>query len=402
MPDGVIEATFDLYGAQGGGEGNGGLGGRATATLSLIPGDVITIVVGGAGEHPGIPSSFNGGGDGWHSGGGASDVRIGGLGLADRVLVAGGGGGAASLCFGPDNWGGNGGETGEDGASGSPCTGTPGGGATADAGGQNSTDNTLDGLAGQGGGRDSEAGMVSSSGGGGGWYGGAGAISAAAGGGSSHGPAGTLFETGVRSAQGQVTVTFTPSEKLTVSRVGAGSVTSAPAGIDCGTRCTAMFDQNTDVTLTATPASGATFSGWSGDCSGTGPCTMRLDEARAVTATFAAIVQQGTPEDPAPALSEVRVKPGKFTSDRRTKVTLRWRVSEAVDVRVRLRQVCQGEVCGRYDAVRGTAPTGAGSYRLRRDLNPAKLRPGRYRLTLVAIDTVGQRDRERVHFRVRR
>ena len=55
-----------------------------------------------------------------------------------------------------------------------------------------------------------------------------------------------------------------------------GTVTSSPAGISCGSTCGASFPTGTTVTLTASPAAGATFSGWSGACSGTGPCTLTL------------------------------------------------------------------------------------------------------------------------------
>lgn len=75
---------------------------------------------------------------------------------------------------------------------------------------------------------------------------------------------------------------------LTATKAGSGSgtVTSSPAGIDCGATCAASFADGTMVTLTATPDPGSTFTGWSGDCSGTGPCTVTMDQDRAVTATF--------------------------------------------------------------------------------------------------------------------
>src|SRR5207247_6685833 len=68
---------------------------------------------------------------------------------------------------------------------------------------------------------------------------------------------------------------------------GSGTVTSAPAGINCGATCSASFASGTVVTLTATPAAGSTFSGWSGaGCSGTGACVLTLSAATTVTATF--------------------------------------------------------------------------------------------------------------------
>jgi uncharacterized repeat protein (TIGR01451 family) len=75
---------------------------------------------------------------------------------------------------------------------------------------------------------------------------------------------------------------------LTVTKAGTGSgmVTSSPAGIDCGATCSASFASGTTVTLTATPDAGSTFTGWSGACTGTGPCTVTMDQDRAVTATF--------------------------------------------------------------------------------------------------------------------
>ena len=68
---------------------------------------------------------------------------------------------------------------------------------------------------------------------------------------------------------------------------GTGSISSAPAGITCGLTCNASFSSGAMVTLTATPASGSTFTGWSGACSGTGTCTVTMSAAQSVVATFA-------------------------------------------------------------------------------------------------------------------
>jgi len=76
---------------------------------------------------------------------------------------------------------------------------------------------------------------------------------------------------------------------LSVTREGtsSGTVTSSPAGINCGTACAATYDSGTVVTLTATPAANATFDGWSGGgCAGTGPCTLTLTTDTTVTARF--------------------------------------------------------------------------------------------------------------------
>jgi hypothetical protein len=77
--------------------------------------------------------------------------------------------------------------------------------------------------------------------------------------------------------------------KLTVTTTGSGSgtVTSSPAGINCGLTCSALYEEATEVTLTATPASGSTFSGWSGSgCSGTASCKVTMSEAKSAAAEF--------------------------------------------------------------------------------------------------------------------
>ena len=85
-----------------------------------------------------------------------------------------------------------------------------------------------------------------------------------------------------------VTAIFTKTYLLTVARAGTGSgtVSSIPIGITCGTDCSQIYNVNTTVTLTATPATGSIFTGWSGACTGTGSCVVAMTAAKSVTATF--------------------------------------------------------------------------------------------------------------------
>lgn len=117
VPEDVYTATFELYGASGGGmggAGTGGKGGKTVATIAVYPGESFQIRTGAAGNFLG---AFNGGGRGGYgtlwtlggvlsvtdgrAGGGATDVRRGAVVLQDfpgytgRILVAGGGGGDA-------------------------------------------------------------------------------------------------------------------------------------------------------------------------------------------------------------------------------------------------------------------------------------------------------------------
>jgi hypothetical protein len=75
---------------------------------------------------------------------------------------------------------------------------------------------------------------------------------------------------------------------LTVTNAGSGSgsVTSDPAGVDCGSSCSYTFGFGLAVTLTRRPAPGSIFKRWSGACSGTGACMVSMAADRAVTALF--------------------------------------------------------------------------------------------------------------------
>jgi hypothetical protein len=225
VPAGVTSVTLHVYGAQG-----GGLGGGARATFGVSPGQVLQLNVGGRAD--GSTGGFNGGGNGGvptsggagSGGGGASDVRVSPFGLADRIIVAGGGGGDAGSGLFQGGTGGAGG--GVQGAGGGPNptnnSGSPGRGGTAtgggaggagDSGGTDGTGGTL-GRGGQGGaGTCRSPGCGGGGGGGGGRYGGGGGGGSysgggGGGGGSGHGPAGAALETGVNLGNGKIVISY--------------------------------------------------------------------------------------------------------------------------------------------------------------------------------------------------
>jgi uncharacterized delta-60 repeat protein len=92
---------------------------------------------------------------------------------------------------------------------------------------------------------------------------------------------------------------------LTVAKAGtgSGSVQSSPTAINCGAACSAQFDDGADVTLSASPAVGSAFAGWSGaGCSGPGSCALTMSADQTITATFAAQRPAPPPTAPMPTL----------------------------------------------------------------------------------------------------
>jgi Divergent InlB B-repeat domain len=105
-------------------------------------------------------------------------------------------------------------------------------------------------------------------------------------------PTGPADATGVRPSpdgRADVGVPPTPRPVLDIQVAGhaTGMVSSSDGRVVCPRSCRLELDRGTAVTLTATPpTAGTLFVGWSGACSGTGPCTVTLDADRQVTATF--------------------------------------------------------------------------------------------------------------------
>jgi len=101
---------------------------------------------------------------------------------------------------------------------------------------------------------------------------------------------------------------YTLQYALTVTNAGGGTVASNPAGIDCGSTCSADFAKDAAVTLTASPEAGYAFSGWSGCDSSVGDtCQVTMNQAKAVTASF-------VPVAPTYNLSVLKSGKGKVTS----------------------------------------------------------------------------------------
>ncbi len=211
VPCGISVITITLYGAQGGISSpcSGysatlpATGGTVVGTLNVVPATTYSIYVGGGGAK-GITTGpavggFNGGGAGAFysgaygggAGGGASDIRSAPYALANRIAVAGGGGGMAyNYGCGTENGGRGGAATGEGGYENNVMNGSgyPGAGGTGGAGGAGGVYpgycNGSPGALGLGG----AGGTCTNSGGGGGagYYGGGGGVWGGGGGGSNY------------------------------------------------------------------------------------------------------------------------------------------------------------------------------------------------------------------------
>ncbi len=243
VPAGVLSLTINALGARGGASYNGGVpgyGGQVQTTLTVIPGQVLNIYVGNQGtvgnSNPPALGGFNGGGEGHGyngccsggGGGGATDIRIGGVALANRVLVAAGGG-AAGSDGGATGGGSGGGLTGGTAGNGNNGNTVEATGGTQIGGGIGGSlngypppgDNGVLGIGGQ-------AGGGLGGGGGGGYYGGGGGVWAGGGGGSSWADplktAGTVHTANIQNGTGQLTINYLlPVATVLIAGLAPGS-----------------------------------------------------------------------------------------------------------------------------------------------------------------------------------
>jgi len=260
VPAGVNSLTVYLSGAQGGAGrsgagtiggspnspgGTGGLGGRVRGTLAVTPGATLSIWVGGQASLAINPGGIGQGVDG--IGGGATDIRLGGNGIGNRVGIAGGGGGGgnagwstanviaggaggvgggglggagATVPGGPGPFGGGGGAVGTGGAGGAGCGSFPAtaGNATNGDGGDSFNFSGSFSGAGFGGGGGGGA-TVGAGGGGAGvgttacqqnWNGGGGG--GAGGSSAATGLTAVVFNNGVQAGNGAALICFAPSQ----------------------------------------------------------------------------------------------------------------------------------------------------------------------------------------------
>lgn len=115
------------------------------------------------------------------------------------------------------------------------------------------------------------------------------------------------------SAARHVSAEFTRTHyTLTTTVTGStgGRVTSATPAIDCGAGCANSLPVDTAVTLSAQPTAGWSFDGWSGACSGTGPCSVTMTHAINVSAKFSRITHPLTVAKTGTGTGSVLSSPG--------------------------------------------------------------------------------------------
>jgi hypothetical protein len=313
-PAGVTEATFTLYGAEGGASGDTGAAGLGAAVTGMVPVTASTVLQVNAGQAgaPHQAGTFGGGGSpegDAAGGGGETDVRVadadGDYPLSNALLVAGGGGGGGQIVIsdnGPGPGGAAGGNADSPGSAGPSgdgnCGETLGGGAgggagTTSAGGLGGADGTVSGPCdtsltveggsaggnggpGTGGSAGSPPGFDGGGGGGGGYNGGgagggpaldigAGSREATSGGGGGGGGASYTGSTGAAVTDGVAAPDDAPNGEVIISyadpvSTGVPSFTTAPGEqlnvtAPDGLLSTAVTSAPAGDTLTASTAS---------------------------------------------------------------------------------------------------------------------------------------------------
>jgi hypothetical protein len=216
---------------------------------------------------------------------------------------------------------------------------------------------------------------------------------------------------------------------LTVTVAGTGKGTVTAAGIACPDTCSGSYGAGTALMLTATPAPGSLFTGWSGACSSTGACTVTMGADLIVTATFVKVpVLTAAPAISAVSQSRSRWRRGNrlayITSKRKPPIgtVFSFSLSEPATVELTFnrrlpgRRVSGGKCvaqtrnnthkarCQRTvnaGSLHRTAHAGMNELHFFGRLSPTKrLAPGRYTVTIIATNTAGQSKPRRLTFTI--
>ncbi|MEY4655518.1 MAG: hypothetical protein RL523_917 [Actinomycetota bacterium] len=277
-PADVRTMSVVLAGAQGG--RSGGNGSKTQGTFRSVPTTPLYIYVGGQGSSGnGAAGGYNGGGQAGFghgdegSGGGATDIRTSTL-LADRIAVAGGGGGTGGWV------GGTGGSAGGvNGGAGASGQGAGGGGGTALVGGAGGSSNGAAttpgtsgaaGQGGQGGSANTPGSTVAGGGGGGGGYfggGGGGADTEASGLDGGGGGAGSSYMNSTKLQSITYYSAFQAGDGLATITYNFGpSVTSFTTPVSPSKAQTPVFNLTFGQSVTGLTADDFTFTGTSTSC----------------------------------------------------------------------------------------------------------------------------------------
>lgn len=243
---------------------------------------------------------------------------------------------------------------------------------------------------------------------------------------------GKIVSVGSGFGDGIIVRVFGDPVPLTVARggTGKGAVVSDPIGLNCGVKCTAGFDTGTQVTLTAVPNPGSRFTGWTGCPSAAGPvCHVDLRAPVTVTANFTAdVITQNpgggggggtggggtggggggttTPGGGTPGVGGGGVPPaitGATLSASRFRVASRKTAIASVKRGTSVRYTLSADAATTVTITKGgkTVMTltrakttrGANLIAFTGRTPKAKLKPGRYKLTLSATDATGNRSK---------
>lgn len=200
---------------------------------------------------------------------------------------------------------------------------------------------------------------------------------------------GGTYTTAPITADCTVTATFVVNTyKLTTNKTGAGggTVTSTPAGIDCGPTCSALFSHRTVVSLAQMPNPGWFFTGWSGGgCSGTGACAVTMTAARTVRATFSRGITVSAPN-------------GGEILGRNTLATIRWSYLGNPGAAVRIELLKGGVLKQTISAATPIGSDGSGSYpwTVTETLTPGT----NYRIRVTSVDDGAFTDNSNANFTI--